>query len=86
MRPASAVPRERSEQHEAFVMNRFIYHYHAHYQSSRGAMTHLDGIALLGNRIVDMDGYKTLKKLVSPENDGEVTIAGLTLLGRENDS
>jgi hypothetical protein len=64
-------------------MKKHIYHYHAQRQAGN-QQHHTDGIALMTLRIVDMDGYRELKKSISPESN--LIITSLSYLGREGDS
>lgn len=61
-----------------------IYHYYAMKQLTPITTSHIDGIAIMEERITDMDGYASLKKLIAEWQDigGEkgLTICSLTLL------
>lgn len=65
--------------------NRFVYHYCAKYERTAGKITYIDGIAQLEKRIVCMDDYERLKKIINEENCDIMTIVSLEFLGMEND-
>lgn len=66
-------------------MNRFIYHYCAHYQDKEGRIIYIDGIMQLENKLNCMDDYRKIKKRIEPEHYKKLVIDSLSFLGMELD-
>ncbi len=66
-------------------MNRFIYHYCAHYQDRGGRIVYIDGIMQLENRIVSMEDYRSIKSRIAPDQSKKLVIDSLSFIGMEQD-
>lgn len=57
-----------------------IYHYSARYQSGYNSIMRIDGILTLEKPIRNMDDYRYVKQLISPDHADILTIVSLTIL------
>lgn len=66
--------------------NHYVYHYYAYYRE--GSWTsYADGIAILATKILTIEDYDELKKVIAAEmvTQHKIVVTNLTLLGRVND-
>jgi len=68
---------------DRFVINRFVYHYCAHYQANVGVIAYIDGIVLIVKPIKTHDDYRELKKALDCPDPDKLTIDSLSLIGRK---
>lgn len=66
-------------------MNRFIYHYCAHYQDKEGRIIYIDGIMQRQNKIICMDDYRKIKSKIEPEHYKKLVVDSLSFLGMEEE-
>ena len=68
---------------DGLVINRFVYHYCAQYQTDGGSTNYIDGIAQLEERITCMDDYRKIKPLIEPVYHDKLCIMSLSFIGME---